>query len=334
MMRRKVSVIMPVYNVEKYISKAIESVLNQTYTNFEFIIVDDGSPDKSIEIADQFNDDRIKIIKKENGGLSDARNFGMVAATGEFIYFIDSDDWIEENLLEIAVNSIETKNLNFVVFGYFLDNEDEFGNKLQSIKVSCNEILYSKESNNLELNAEKINLLGYAWNKLYRTDFLRKNQLVFEKGVSLVEDILFNSQVYEKSDAIFFLNKPLYHYINRPTGSLIKKFHQNSFDLFLKKKKYMESFLKTWQVNQIQKNTVLSEVVVNGIRYCVNNLYAFENELNDKEKKDYIKNIINNSETQSIVNYYKPVSLYDKIYKVLVKYKLAGVLALLCKINK
>ena len=107
-MNPMISVIVPIYNVEKYLARCVDSIVNQTYKNLEIILVDDGSPDRCPQMCDDYaeKDSRIKVIHKKNGGLSDARNAGMAVATGEYISFIDSDDWIETSMFELLLNNI------------------------------------------------------------------------------------------------------------------------------------------------------------------------------------------------------------------------------------
>lgn len=329
-----ISIIMPVYNVEKYIGKSIQSVLNQTYHDFELLVIIDGSPDNSKQIAETFNDERIIIYEKPNGGLSDARNYGLERAKGEFVYFLDSDDWIEPSLLEDTVSVFENKDIDFVIFGYFLDDEDLEGNLISTKEVSTKDIQFVKNMSNLDLDANTLNILGYAWNKLYRVSFLKDNNIIFERGVSLVEDILFNSKVYKESNTLIFIDKKLYHYINRPSESLIKTFHKNSFELYLEKSKSIESFLNAWNVTNEKKNKILSSVIVSGIRYCVNNLFAFKNDLREGQKMEYIKMMLHNTETQRLISFYETVSPYDKLYKKIISNKAVFVLYLLCKIKK
>lgn len=325
---------MPVYNVEKYIAKSIQSVLNQTYANFELLIINDGTPDDSIIIAEKFNDARIKILHKPNGGLSDARNFGIKQAQGDYLYFIDSDDWIEPNLIEVCVAALQKYETNFVIFGYHLDNEDLKGNLITTSSKKHNEILFSKEQKNLNIDAETLALMGYAWNKMYKTTFVKENNLQFEKGVSLVEDILFNAKVYEVSDKILFIDHTLYHYINRPATSLIKTFHKNSFELYLKKNQAMYVFLHKWQMPRAQLNNVLAAGIITGIRYCVNNLFAYKNNLSFWDKMKYLKTMLHHTETQKYVYFYEVKSQMDNLYKMLIKYKATFILYALCKIKK
>lgn len=333
-MNSKVSVIMPVFNVEKYIAKSIESVLNQTYSNFELLIVDDGSPDKSINVVKKFNDDRIKIIHKSNGGLSDARNYGMIHATGEFTFFIDSDDWIEPNLLEESIKAIKHNNVDFVVFGYSLDAEDINGKLISTTTVVSESLIFIKKIKNIKFERNILNLLGYAWNKLYKTDFLKSNNIIFDKGISLVEDMLFNSKVYINSYKILFINNALYHYIDRPAISLIKKYHENSFELIVLKSIALNDFLKSWNVESDIKNIILAENINQGIRYCINNMFSFKNDLKEFDKIKNIRMMLRHEETLKYISYYNAVSPHDKLYKKIIINEAVLMLYLLCKIKK
>ena len=123
----KISIIVPVYNTEKYLSKCLNSLIKQTYKDIEIIVVNDGSKDKSLEIAKKIakQDNRIKVFNKENGGLSSARNFGIEKASGEYIGFVDSDDYIKENMFEILYNMIKEANAKIAICGWYLVEDNQ-----------------------------------------------------------------------------------------------------------------------------------------------------------------------------------------------------------------
>lgn len=333
MSAKLISIILPVYNVENYIEKAVRSVVQQTYTNFELLVINDGTKDNSIQKIDEYaTDSRIKIYHKENGGLSDARNYGLERAQGDYIYFMDSDDWIEPNLLALTVDKIEKKSIEVVVFGYFLDTEDKNGNLISTSQVIHQHNEINSKNSNSNMSDNTIGLLGYAWNKLYSSSFLKKHNFKFEKGVSLVEDILFNTQVFTVIDTIHFINVPLYHYSNRPVVTLIKTFHKNSFELYLKKNESLKPFLLHWKVNS--KNNFLANSLLLGMRYCANNLFAFKNELSERQKYNYLKSMIIHPETQRLIPFYTPRNKVDSFYKAIVLKKRALLLYLILKIIK
>ncbi|WP_291857879.1 glycosyltransferase [Marinilabilia sp.] len=325
-MKPLVSIILPVYNVEKYIGKSINSVLNQAFTDFELIVIDDGSPDGSINIARQINDPRITIFQKENGGLSDARNYGLERAQGKYVYFMDSDDWIEPALLQTCVEELENEKADVLVFGYILDNESADGKLISSQNIIPDTELLRKGDNNI-LSTHLIGILGYAWNKMYKRTFLVNNDIYFEKGTSLIEDILFNVQIFENVERLHFLSEPLYHYINRPVATLIKQFYFNSFELKLRKCLVVKSFLDGWNVQN--KKELLGFCIVQGIRYCIHNMYSFKNDLCYQDRLTYIQRMLNDSFSMHFVSYYKPEGLKDLIYKFIIVGRCYRLLALL-----
>jgi glycosyltransferase involved in cell wall biosynthesis len=326
----KISIILPCYNVEKYLARSIESALAQSYSDFELLVIIDGSPDSSKSIAENFTkiDNRIQVFEKENGGLSDTRNYGLERAKGEFIYFMDSDDWIEPNLLEDNLKIIEDENLDLVIFGYIQDDENTEGEVIRSTNVLPKVTKYVK-GENITIDAHHLGLLGYAWNKIYRKSFLEKNNLKFEKGTSLVEDILFNSRVYQMTNVLRFNKKGYYHYLNRPITTLIKTFHINSFELKKRKTISLEVFFNEWNV--FNKNELLSYTIVQGIRYCIHNMFAFKNQLSFKQKVEVIKSMLQDSLTKQYAEYYKPDGLKNKLYKFLIQKKQAYLIAQIAK---
>lgn len=328
----KVSIILPVYNVEKYIKKSIESVLNQTYTDFELLVIIDGSPDKSKQVAEEFSDSRIKIFEKENGGLSDARNYGLERAKGEFIYFMDSDDWVEPNLLEDNLKVIEEENLDVVIFGYIQDDEDIDGNVLRSIVISSGNLKFQKNDSNLIFDHKWLSIMGYAWNKLYRKSFLDESFLWFEKGTSLVEDILFNSQVYCATNTLRFNEKTYYHYINRDTITLMKSYHHNSFDLVKRKTLAIDKFLLAFQV--VNRNEILALSQVMGVQYCVDNLFNSKNDLSFFDRTKQIELMLNDPLTIKHIHYYSAKSRNNRVYKMLIKHKKSLLIAIIAKFLK
>lgn len=328
----KISVILPVYNVEQYIAKSIHSVLNQSYIDFELIVVIDGSKDNSEVIAREFEktDLRVKVYTKPNGGLSDARNYGLNVATGEFIYFLDSDDWIEPNLLEDNIKMLEDKNLDFIVFGFYQDNVDSNEQLIENIPHI--------PENNEWINGEPIyftpymlNILGYAWNKIYRKGYLDKHQIKFTIGVSLVEDILFNAKVYQYADRIVFNRQAYVHYIQRPVTTLTKQFHEKSFEWVKIKHKAIKDFMEAWSFDN--KQEILASNLIGGLRYCVRNLFHYENQFNFNQKIRYIENMLNDEDLFNYSKFYNPKTKNDKIYYQLIKHRATYLIAALARIR-
>lgn len=326
----KVSIILPCYNVEEYLAKSIQSVLAQTYIDFELLVIIDGSPDNSKVIAESFSDARVCVYEKPNGGLSDARNYGLDRATGEFIYFMDSDDWIEPTLLAETIPILEVENLDLVIFGYTQEDENELGEIVLSTPILPENSIFTKENSAPKINSTVLGLLGYAWNKVYRRVFLLKHNIRFEKGTSLVEDILFNSEVYCKIQTLRFIDKPLYHYSNRPITTLIKQYHNDSFQLKLKRNRALHSFLDNWNYPEKTKNRILANSTIQAIRYCIHNLFYYARDLSYNDKLEYVKLMIYHENTLRYIKHYKPINLKDFIYKKLIEnkqYKLISIIA-------
>ena len=222
-MTEKITVIVPVYNVENYLEKCLDSLINQTYKNLEIIVINDGSTDNSGEICQEYaqKDNRIVYIEKENGGLSDARNVGLDKMTGSYVTFIDSDDWIEQDYIETLYKKIVEYQADIAVGNYYSYNEDEETYYFHIYGNSYYEKVYDNISifeNLYESQEMKSFALISAWGKLYKAklfDYLR-----FDKG-KLGEDGYFNQKMYLSVNKVVYLNKGLYAYRQR-SGSITK----------------------------------------------------------------------------------------------------------------
>ena len=220
-MTEKITVIVPVYNVENYLEKCLDSLINQTYKNIEIIVINDGSTDNSGEICQEYaqKDNRIVYIEKENGGLSDARNVGLDKMTGSYVTFIDSDDWIEQDYIETLYKKIVEYQADIAVGNYYSYNEDEETYYFHIYGDSYYEKVYDNISifeNLYESQEMKSFALISAWGKLYKAklfDYLR-----FDKG-KLGEDGYFNQKIYLSVNKVVYLNKGLYAYRQR-SGSI------------------------------------------------------------------------------------------------------------------
>lgn len=206
------SIIVPVYNVEKYIHRCIDSILNQTFEDFECILVDDSSPDSCGMICDQYaaKDDRIKVIHKENGGVSEARNVALEVARGEYICFVDSDDYVENDFLMKIQESICEKDADVIVFGY----------KVIS-KNAESKIVYDSNLSNREIKEKFISdeYLALAWNKCYKKDLFENRK--FPVGL-VYEDMFLVPQIIYDAKNIAVIKKSLYNYDCTNNNSITK----------------------------------------------------------------------------------------------------------------
>jgi len=226
-MKYKISVIIPVYNVERYIKRCLDSVLNQAYENLEVLLIDDGSTDKSGKICDAYalNDARIKVFHKENGGVSSALNIGLDNFTGNFVGFVDSDDWIEPNMFHELLSAI--KNVDIAVCSYFTDS-DLCSDIIKNMK-DVNEQIIDTENMLLYplMRDYYMGFCGYMWNKLFRRELFK--DLRFDENLRYAQDVLLYSEIVKKYSAKGrYINKPLYHHIIDRDDSITKT---KSFDI-------------------------------------------------------------------------------------------------------
>lgn len=221
----KVSVVVPIYNVQEYLSKCIESLLNQTFNDFELILVNDGSKDDSLNIVREYEkkDARIIVIDKQNGGLSDARNAGIAIAKGEYILFVDSDDFVEKELLEKTLNKATQTNADIVMFDVFQYYQST-GKKEVIRNVYQESQVYT-----LKQNPEMITkILNAAWNKLYKLSLFQENRILYPWGC-YYEDLGTTYRLLARAQKIAFVNEPLYNYLQDRPGNIT---HQFNFSVY------------------------------------------------------------------------------------------------------
>lgn len=217
-----ISIIIPVYNIAEFIEKCLISVCSQTYHNLEIILVDDGSSDDSGKICDRYSqkDPRIRVIHKENGGLSSARNAGLDIASGEYIYFLDGDDYIEPDLIEQGINSFKDE-IGLVAFNYHVVTPKEVIRKFHFIPGRYD--LYDPEKRNrFFCNILMQYKIGYeVWNKIYRHEVIKQYSLKFENNREIfAEDLSFLLCYCSHINSVLCIDSVLYNYVQRP-GSII-----------------------------------------------------------------------------------------------------------------
>ncbi len=251
---KSVSVIIPVYNVEKYLPKCLDSVVGQSYRNLEIICINDGSPDNSAEILEYYakKDSRIKIITQKNEGLSGARNTGINAATGDYIIFLDSDDWIDPDTVENAVSVAEKNGSDVVMWGYVR----EFADKSLEKKIFDGDKIFGKNEcrelhrrlaglTGAELaSPENTDAIVTAWSKLYKTDIIKENLLEFtDTKIIGTEDLLFNMYYFGFVKSCAFIGKPFNHYRKDNDTSLTRSYKSRLFAQWAELYKRIRNYL-------------------------------------------------------------------------------------------
>lgn len=230
----KVSVIVPVYNVEKYIKKCIDSILSQTFGDIQVILVDDGSTDNSGSVCEQYkSDSRIEVIHKSNGGLSDARNAGMKYVMGDYVLFIDSDDYIDKEMVEILYRNAIEYDVDFSACGIYNEYKDRVVpqcEKMEEFKCS------SEEAFGYILVGEKIP--GTICNKLIKREIAEK--LLFPVG-KLYEDAFYTIDLMQNVKSVYVTTKPMYYYVHRSNSITTERYKKSSMD-------FIEAFEQTKEV--------------------------------------------------------------------------------------
>lgn len=313
----KISVIMPVYNKEKYLNKSINSILKQTFNDFELIIINDGSTDKSLDICNEFSkeDKRIKIISLQNLGVSSARNIGLDKAIGEYIQFIDCDDYIDTNMFNELNKLIEDFDPDIILSG--ITKVDSDYNEIIKITPRLKGLKYKKDlMDNFVEEQFSSGLYGCVSNKLIKRSVIENINLRFNKDIKLAEDLDFYLTLYNNAKIIFFENKSYYYYLqnaeNSSTTTKCKKDYLTQIMIILKAKKMLYDNTSLNDSNEKIINKVITNFVLCYVYDQFNYLY--------KENKLVLKKIYDNSKIMnSLIN--NNQKTFKKIIIILLKNK-------------
>ena len=298
----KFSIIIPVYNVEKYIDRCLKSIVNQSYKNYEVIIVNDGTKDNSVEIINKYTKKykSFKLYDKENGGLSDARNYGLNYATGDYLLFIDSDDYINKDLLK-KINEVLSKNIYDIV-KFKIDLVDEDGNLIRkedgfntSKKITLKDILSQEFSEP-------------AWTYCYNLEFWNKNNFKYTKG-KIHEDFGLSPLVLLKANSIYYINYYGYNYVQR-MGSIVNGAEKN-----IKRTNDMIYHFDYLKNSVIDDNTISQENKNIFLSYISNGVINKGILLDGKDLKKYIKEL----KTRNVFNLLLSNTFVRKIKKILIR---------------
>ena len=323
-----VSIIVPIYNAEKYLKECLDSLVGQTYRNLEIILVDDGSKDKSGKICDEYakQDSRVIVIHKKNNGVSAARNSGIEKATGNWIAFVDADDWIQRNYIESFAHEIEP-DIDIICCGYKRIN----GNKVE--KVNNNQdiiVLNSMEFIEKLLNVQ--NGYGFVHTKFFKKTAI--DDIRFDTNLKVGEDALFNIEVASKIRKVKIINKSLYNYRISPE-STVKKYDPGYVD------KYQKSMQKCFDyinVNFENNNDIILNVE-NYIAYHVMLIainYCYNPDNPTKKRKQQLKEVCNIKLFKKAIKQsnFNDLSITRKIMLFTLKFKLYTLTSIICKIRQ
>lgn len=291
-----VSIILPAYNVEKYIACCLDSILQQSYNNIEIIIVNDGSTDHTLEVAQQYQKRHtiITLIDQQNSGVSASRNTALKCAKGDYVLFVDADDWLDINTVQVCIEQIEAEHADVCFFAY----QSEFLNRTE---VRClypkSKVFNIKECENLQRRIigpldeemqipQRLDSYGTIWAKLYRREILQG--IFFEdlKKIGTAEDSLFNAFVFKNVKRAVYINEPFYHYRKTENSSITSKFKPDLLKQWQTLFQSMNNAVTSEQSKVALQNRIAISLFGIGVNVC-NSTLSF------KEKNAYIKECLN-----------------------------------------
>lgn len=275
-----ISVIVPVYNSEKRLERCIASLVNQTYQNLQIILVDDGSKDHSGSICDAWGekDNRITVLHQSNGGVSKARNTGLDVACGEYVAFVDSDDYISEEMFQLLITTAYTCqadqvccNTYDVVFSDIRPQRHAFNNKVIDQNEIFDQLIVPLVRP--EMAGSKASLLQPLWNKLYLRRIIEDHHIRFDTELTYAEDWLFNVNFYRFAKCVAFIPEHLYFYDRSTEGSLSKKFRWEGFEQSVKLRSYEKEWFPDFCTDQ-EYHALIFRIHIHFLKnYCAHNGY-------------------------------------------------------------
>ena len=341
----KVSIIIPIYNSEKYLITCLNSIKKQTFNEFEVILINDGSTDKSLNICKEFcdADDRFSLINKENTGVSDCRNIGIKFAKADYIMFVDGDDWIEEKTVEIGYYNMKESRADMCQFNFYFANDEKdyilgkhFNTKKQIFEKDDINILkqtiLSPEFTEKCLN-KKIGRIKACWGKIYSRKLLEENKIEFNKNLKIHEDTVFNLEVLQKSKKILFLDEYLYYYRKNET-SITNRYCPNKIQENQLVIEEINKLLKEEEPTvQAAKDYLFFELFCN---YIIKDVYNYENKKDYKTKKKEIKENLNRYKYNQVMKTIntKYLNTKHKLVYNLIRLNLYKMLYLLVKLKE
>ena len=329
-----ISVIIPVYNCRDYVGRCLESVINQSYENIEIIVVDDGSTDDSLMVCQVYADSRIKLIDSKHNGASRARNIGIESATGDFIFFIDADDFIKKNALELLIDNQHGADLVIGDFKKIKDGEVDSGNS----KIFSTSKLLDKQdiidyTRKYLKSPNRLPLFDNCWGRLFKCSIIKDNNLFYDVELRTSEDVAFNFNYLRYVEKVFFLNNPIYYHLvwdNYSSASM--SFGADPESLFGYRKALAEvsNFLNSCNCD----DNVSSEISHAYLSYTIVQLVRCCGQINkDNQKKIYkfIDNLIGEKRLRDSLRFYTPSGGDSRILPILIRLRLVWPIIWACR---
>ena len=301
----KISVIVPIYNAEKYIDRCIKSIYAQTFTDYEIILVNDGSKDNSAKICRGYaeKDSRITFIDKENGGAGSARNAGIEVAKGEYLAFPDVDDWFEPNMYKELYDIAVSGNYDIVFSGVNYYSQSKNGELKYSRTVNCEKAHFLTEDEcrkNVMVFFPTSTIFDVPWNKLYKKSVAIKNNVRFS-DTRRCQDAMFNIDFYNAAKSVASIDKAYYNYIENDISGVQRKFPKNYIDINVAYFKKLISILSSWEIykGDIKRHYDTSFAIAVWETMCM-----FENpvwNMSKKEQKEYVTDIMKRKDIKDML---------------------------------
>lgn len=317
--RGKVSIIIGCYNVSRWlIEKQLSCILNQTYKDLEVLLINDGSTDDTLDICYSLKekDNRIIVISKENGGLGSARNAGLDHASGDFVWFYDVDDEVEQDLIEKNVSWMTNYQTDLNVFGYWCITPSQ--NLTQEVGFKERVITDNLQLKNIFVDELLLvpNGNGFAWNKFYRRSFLELHHFRFGNQ-RIQQDELFNVQLYPRLERVYISSELLYHYYIYNTGNTRSNYIPNRYDIYLSIDKGLKAFVSDWELNDKRVNDYINQRLYAGMNTSIKfNTFHKDAPHSIIGKKSIIMNILDRPESVECLSSVNTnqLSLEQKMY--------------------
>ena len=320
----KVSVIIPVYNVEDYIERQIESITNQSLKEIEIFLVDDGSNDKTPEICDKYEkiDNRIIVIHKQNEGAHEARNVAINKAKGEYLAFLDGDDEEDSNMLFDMYHLAKKNDSDLVVSGFYIDTYYDKNKYITLNFIPKKEEIYNDKTT-FRKDAYMYfdnNMFYPPWNKLYKREYIIKNNIYFPKTYR--DDFPFVVSVIKDIDKITFTKKQYYRFKRQRSNSETTKYYPKLYEKRVEEHKMMLSLYEYWNLqNDYDSKEMIMRRHIDRVIECITNLQNPNSNLSRKDIINSINEYLNDKWTKEAFIYAKPKSIYLKMMYLILKTK-------------
>lgn len=336
--KEKISIVVPCYNAEQFLPKCIDSILHQTYQNIEVCLVDDGSPDRCGEICDEYaqKDNRIKVVHKKNGGLSAARNTGVSLATGDWIMFVDGDDWIEPTMCESMINKVlEDRTLQLVMCEWVKDYNGSL--HYNNYKFSDGQVFDGDACRQLQGYMLNFNyFIACAYCKLINRKFLLDNNIFHDEDLRQgVEGVLFNLKLFDKLEKAVFIKQPLYHYIYNDE-SISVKMTEKTIDMMGLGFQRIDSFIESKSNRTFLEENLSIRVLSGIISAILRGYFGPYNKYTYNERKSKMSAMLSLPVYQKYLKKYKwsnKLSFSKKIVLLVICFRFNGLLMLAGKLR-